>query len=444
MDINSRKWRMMLTSILGVCILLAFAVFVRGNSDRIQNQNAEYLYELTIQRAESIDSMIDSNMGFIRSTSYLYGETMKGKKVDLATLKEFEENSPFEALRFVDPDGHDYTSEGIKANLEDVNCFKEGIKGLSGVDNIIKSRVNGERQIVFYSPVYNGKLIDGVMLGVYGEEFIDNMIDYRLFGMEGESWLCSRDGMVIGTTKSTRYTDYFDYLSKNGKCSEEEVNNIRKVFYAGGSGSFTYMLNGEETMAYAAALESSDWILIRSFPASASAQILTKANRNGAFLIMSIIILFAVYVVIMTMGYIRQHEQLELERVNAEYIANAMSNLFEKVIRVDLTTGKYDYVIGRPNDSGLKTEGDYSEYCSSLLSQISDADNYRTVAKLIRLENLRDIMSIQDVAMVNIRSWIKDHYEYYSYKYAVTKKEDGVATEVFIIAQDVTNMIPEE
>ena len=186
MDINSRKWRMMLTSILGVCILLAFAVFVRGNSDRIQNQNAEYLYELTIQRAESIDSMIDSNMGFIRSTSYLYGETMKGKKVDLATLKEFEENSPFEALRFVDPDGHDYTSEGIKANLEDVNCFKEGIKGLSGVDNIIKSRVNGERQIVFYSPVYNGKLIDGVMLGVYGEEFIDNMIDYRLFGMEGE------------------------------------------------------------------------------------------------------------------------------------------------------------------------------------------------------------------------------------------------------------------
>ena len=444
MDINSRKKRMILSCVLGICILVAFAIFSQSNSARIKNQNAEYLYELTMQRAESIDSIFKDNTSFIRSTAYLYGETMKDSNVDLDTLREFEENSAFGALRFVDSRGRDYTSEGIKANLLDVNCFKEGMRGHSGIDYITRSRVNGERQIVYYAPVYNGNKVIGVMLGVDGESSIYNLIDYKLFGAEGESWLCDREGRIIGSTLRTRFDDYFEYLEKAGGCSEEELTNIRKVFLAGGNASFTYRSKGELTAAYAADIDSSGWILIRSFPAGVSAEILTKANRNGAFLILFITMLFAVYMIIMTMGYNRQQKQLEEERKSAEYISNAMSNLLEKVIRVDLKTCRYDYVIGGPNDSTLGKEGDYNEYCSSLLSQVSDADNYRTVAKLIRIDNLKSIMSIQDVAVVVVRSHVNGRVEYYAYKYTVTKKENGVATEVFIITQDVTNMLPEE
>ncbi len=444
MDINSGKRRMILSLVLVVCIFIAFAIFAHSNSARIKNQNAEYLYELTVQRAESIDSIFTNNLSFIRSTAYLYGETMKGSKVDLGTLREFEENSAFESLRYVDAKGRDYTSEGIKANLLDLNCFKEGMRGHSGIDFITRSRVNGERQIVFYAPVYNGSKVIGVMLGVFGKSSIYNMINYKLFGLDGESWLCDRNGRIIGSTKRTRFDDYFEYLEKSGGCSEEELTNIRKVFYAGGNASLSYISSGEMTDAYAANIESSGWILVRSFPASASADILKKANSNGAFLIVFITMLFAAYMIIMSMGYSKQQEQIEEERRNAEYISNAMSNLLEKVIRVDLKTCRYDYVIGSPNDITLVKEGDYNEYCSSLLSQVSDADNYRTVAKLIRIDNLRSIMSIQDVAVVVIRSHINGHVEYYAYKYTVTKKEDGVATEVFIIAQDVTNMLPEE
>lgn len=443
MKINSRKGRTILTCILAAGILLAFVYFSHGNAARIESQNEEYLYELTIQRASSISSLIDNNITFIRSTAYLYGETMKDGEVDLGLLRQFEDNSAFEALRFVDSKGRDYTVDGIKANLADQYFFKEGMLGHSGVDFISRSRVTGGRQIIFYAPVYKGNEVNGVMVGVFGEVGIHEMIDYDLFGADGESWLCDTSGFVIGSTREEFYDDYFKYLADEGECGEKEINNIRKMFSAGGGAAFTYMTDGNATRAYASGIENSDWVLIRSFPPSAVSSILSKANRNGLYLILSLVLLFASYVLVMSIGYSKEQEKLNEDRRNAEYIARAMASLFEKIIRVDLKTGKYDYAVGAPNDTGLDEKGDYREYCSSLLSQISDADNYRTVAEFIRIDNLRKIMKIQDVAVINIRTNYSGHDEVFSYKYAVTRREDGEPTEIFIIAQDVTNMISE-
>lgn len=159
--------RFALTVLLLVGIVLSFWNFIQDNTQRIAKQNEEYIEELTIQRAISVDSLISENMSFIRSIAYLYGKSLSSPNADVALIRDYEENSVFDMLRFVDKNGDNYTSSGMRANLSDRAYFQAGIRGESGVTYVLASRVTGQRQIGFYAPVIYENEIIGVMVGFF-------------------------------------------------------------------------------------------------------------------------------------------------------------------------------------------------------------------------------------------------------------------------------------
>lgn len=115
--------RIVLTVLLAIGIVCAFAVFIKDNSDRIYSQNEEYLNELTTQRAISVDNLFSEDLSSIHTTAYLYGQNLTSKSPDVPLLRDYEENSVFNRLRFIDAQGDNYTSKGLQANLADREYF---------------------------------------------------------------------------------------------------------------------------------------------------------------------------------------------------------------------------------------------------------------------------------------------------------------------------------
>ena len=422
-----------------VGILAALLLFVQDNTGRIARQNESYLDELTTQRAISIDNLISENLHFISSTAYLYGRSLTSPWADVAVIREYEENSVFDHLRFVDASGDDYTSVGVMANLADRPYFQAGMRGETGIATVAGSRVTGERQIGFYAPVFFEDEIIGVMVGFYGEEYIQKLLEYELFGYEGEGWLCGQDGTVLGTTALDDHENYLTRLRERELCSEEELQRLSAAFAQGESTSFLY-LEGEETATgYAVALNNADWILIRNFPPSASGQILRNANREGYLLIIELVVLFAIYGVIIGIGVLVNERRMREANQNANDVSTGVSNLFEKFITMDLNTETYRYIVGVPAENDLPLAGTYQQFSDSLLRRIVSETQREEAAEQIAVAHLRQVLTQADRFSLRVHA-PSGSAEWFTYNYIVIQREDEKPSRLLVVCQDVTEL----
>ena len=435
--------RFILTAVLIAGIFGAFWRFIQDNEQRIARQNEEYLDELTTQRAISIDSLIEENLSFIGSTAYLYGKSLSSPWADVAVIRNYEENSVFDLLRFIDSSGDNYTSRGVMANLADREYFQSGMRGESGVTYVAVSRVTGERQIGFYAPVYFDDEIIGVMVGFYGEAYIQKLLEYELFGYEGEGWLISDDGTVLGSTMEDAPENYLDYLRDTDRCTEEELTRLSAAFAAGEDIAFTYNADGVDATGYVVALARNGWLLIRTFPPYASQQIVKNANSEGTSLLAELVVLFAVYAAILAVEVTVESKRTREANRNANDISTGVSRLFEKFTTLDLRSGRYSYIGGLPDDESMPPSGDIELFFASIVERIPDEPLRGQAADFVRPENLSMLLAEADSVSIRVHMPMNGD-EWFTYSFIVIEREGGVPTRLLAVRQDATELHEKE
>ncbi|MBQ8081920.1 MAG: response regulator [Clostridia bacterium] len=425
------------TILLAVGIVIALLVFIRDNTDRIARQNEMYLDELTSQRAVSIDSLVSENLTFIRSTAYLYGENLTSRFADVAVIRDYEENTTFDHLRFIDRSGDGYTSRGVRANLIGRDYVQAGLRGESGVAFVPVSDVTGEKEVAFYAPVYYEGEVIGVMVGYYGEAYVKRLLDYELFGYSGEGWLCTRDGTVIGATADQEPENYLAYLEEADACGEAELARITAAFASGESFSFTYAQEGESATGYAVGLGNVDWVLIRNFPLSASRQILVNANSEGVRLIVTLVTLFAVYVLVIAFGFVINQRKMRQANQNANDISSGVAALFDTFLTVDLEAGVYRYISGLPEGGALPVSGAYSDFCEAVCRRVPEEELRRETAESFAPEKLRSQLLDRDVLSVRVHAPLRDD-EWFTYNFIALERAQGRPVRLLLACQEVT------
>ncbi|MBQ9328987.1 MAG: response regulator [Solobacterium sp.] len=430
--------------LLFLAVLLSFRMFMVDNNQRISRQNEEYLSDLTEQRAESLENLIRENLSYISTTSYLYGLSLDSPEVDMNLLREFEQSTGFERLRFVSKNGDDYTSEGLAANLSDRDYFKDGIQGNTGVTAVLKSRVTNEAQIGFYSPVYYDNQIIGIMVGFYSEAFVSDLIDFSLFGYEGNAWLCLPDGTVVVQTGSVDSENFLTTLEETSAVSADVLDELRNAFATNSDSLFTYTADDTETSAYLANIEPANWTLIRSFPYQANQMMVANANSEGITLLLSLLVVFTLYFLFQMIRMIRQRKKIMKDARNANDISAGVSKLFEKFTTVDMRTGYYDYISGPPDDKSLPPTGYYDQYCESLLSRIENEEERKEIREFIRLDHLQSLLSKGvDKVSVRVHAPIRGE-DWFTFNFVVLEREEDEVTRIMIIRQDVTELRQKE
>ena len=430
--------------LLFLAVLLSFRMFMVDNNQRISRPNAEFLSDLTEQRAVSLENLIRENLSYISTTSYLYGLSLDSPEVDMNLLREFEQSTGFERLRFVSKNGDDYTSEGLAANLSDRDYFKDGIQGNTGVTAVLKSRVTNEAQIGFYSPVYYDNQIIGIMVGFYSEAFVSDLIDFSLFGYEGNAWLCLPDGTVVVQTGSVDSENFLTTLEETSAVSADVLDELRNAFATNSDSLFTYTADDTETSAYLANIEPANWTLIRSFPYQANQMMVANANSEGITLLLSLLVVFTLYFLFQMIRMIRQRKKIMKDARNANDISAGVSKLFEKFTTVDMRTGYYDYISGPPDDKSLPPTGYYDQYCESLLSRIENEEERKEIREFIRLDHLQSLLSKGvDKVSVRVHAPIRGE-DWFTFNFVVLEREEDEVTRIMIIRQDVTELRQKE
>ena len=457
-------------ALLLVCgVILSFVFFYRSNVTRITGQNESYIADIATQRASMISDLFRENLSYIESSAIVLETAFQNEGVDTdklnapqdeqldpeqvdkvaQILRVYEERFAFDYLRFIDLYGRDYTTGEtvIAANVAQREYFKDGIQGGMGMTYLLSSLVTSERQIGFYSPVYQDGEIAGLAVGFYGEGFINSLLELSVFGYDCDVLLCAQDGTIIyNTAGNSAATNFLDELSAFSFSKEEDRQNVRGAFAQREDTLYNYQIGARATIGCVAYVGSdSDFFLVLNFPAEAYQAMIRNAGMNGVVLLTCLIGLFLAAGVFYIVRFFLQKKKLLEETKNSNDIHFAMSRLFENFVIVNAGTRTYHYIEGMPDVGHIPNDGAYDLFAEDLLSRFPNESEREEAAKLISFGHLTEQMNQgSDIVSCNLHAPILEE-EWFTYNFIVVSRDgDGKVTEFLIARQDISKLQKKE
>lgn len=442
---NNRKMRM---QILFACILLAFVVlvfiiFTKENNERIIRQNENYVEDVTVQMAERIDDILTSAQDSINTMAYLYGNTLESPKVDAEALKDLTENSAFEYVEFVDKSGINITFEGKTADVSDREYYIEGMKGNTGISMTLHSRITNETLVAFYTPLrYKGEII-GVLNGIYREEGMQRILSAEFFGTQAKTYLCAGDGTVISSVGDDNAPEnMLEALPGTLKVSEESLKDIRQAFEKHESCGFRYDGKQGTGNAYLTGISQNDWMLMQTFPAAVTNNMIENANAAGIQLVVCLIFAFSIYILGLIFLNWKQRKLLISQKQEMSRIVDGVTNLFTRFIVVDLKNDTYKYLKGR--EKGNLAKGKYSDLVMNLSSRYAAEDDDEDMSSIIVKDYIQMHMD-ENTPYLQFEYRIQRETECWENMSILSlKRENGVPTIILLAIQNITELKREE
>ena len=98
-------------------------------------------------------------------------------------------------MRFTSAKGETLSSRGIVTDDRGREFYSEGMKGKSGVVPVFNSRLYSEPILSFYTPLYFGAKIIGVLHGAYkNETYLHSSLGSSYFGARLPFFCATRKG----------------------------------------------------------------------------------------------------------------------------------------------------------------------------------------------------------------------------------------------------------
>ena len=376
-----------------ILILILFYWYTIQNSRRIERQNLNYAADATRQIAAHITSEFENAQNEIRIYSYFLEKNMQEPSVTPDMLKEMEESSSFDAIRFVSTDGVNMTSDGEVSSATDREYFINSMAGKSGMSVIFNSRITKGTLVGFYHPVYFNGEVAGGLRGIYWTEaYLHDMLDAFYFGEASDAFLCTSGGDVIACSASKAYEgDLLEQLKEDGVIDQDAFDQAKAVFANGGEGAFACSPSSKTDNICVFYLPDSDCVLVQTFPKNVTQRMVKNANTAGIMLEFMLLGLFAVYVVILIVRNRRERKRLKKENQEMAYVVKGINILFSRFVMADLENGTYQYLAGtQPEMDHFASSGAYEDFASYLCSFLREEADRQKFPKLFARQSIID------------------------------------------------------
>ncbi|NBH72029.1 hybrid sensor histidine kinase/response regulator [Clostridiaceae bacterium] len=398
---QKKTWQPILYAFLFLAaVLVLFFIYTTQNKARIQEQNRVYAEDCARQTAGRIGSEFNNALQRIQNSAYLVSTGGNGSEINAQVLKELEENTTFDAIRFTNADGLNLASNGETSDSSDRNYFIRGIQGESGLETVAQSRITGKPMMVFYAPIYSGKEISGMFLGLYfAEDYLKNMLTTSYFGEAADLFLCTQDGKVIASSVNAAYGgDLVGSLEGAGVIDTEAADTARMVFAEGGEAALLCSEDSKTDNLCIMRLPGHDYVLVQAFPKAVTQAMVSRANMAGVVLEICLIALFVVYVVFLVVRAKRMQKKLEEENKMINDVLRGMNIIFSsRYLIVNLDDNYYSYMAGiGPLNTSIPMEGVYSEMIKTHAGDIIEEDGKEAFHHFSRIDTLRESLSTED------------------------------------------------
>ncbi len=348
-----------------IIVLVLFYTYTTQNMERIQEQNRVYAEDSARQTAERIESEFDNALQRLQNCAYLVSARGNGSEIDAQVLRELEKNTTFDSIRFTNGDGVNLASDGKTNDSSDRNYFIRGMQGESGLETVEESRLTGKPMMVFYAPVYKGKEIEGMFLGLYfAEDYLRSMLASSYFGEAADVFLCSQDGEVIASSGDQPYgVGLIESLTDSGVIDAQTARTVQSVFDDGGQAALLCEEGCKTDNLCVINLPDYEYVLVQAFPQNVTQAMVNRANLAGVRLEICLLVLFMIYIAFLAIRGGRQRKKLETENKIISDVLRGVNILFSsRYLIADLENDSYSYVAGKgPLNTRIPKEGVYSE-----------------------------------------------------------------------------------
>lgn len=432
--------------ILLVGVILLFQWYSSANRDRIENQNLNYALDSARQTSVHISGEFQTAIQRIRTYSYIAGVSMDTADITPQVLKNMEDGSAFDKFYYINADGVNLASDGQTINVSDREYFKKGMNGERGMEVVRDFRFTDDSMIVFYSPLMRGDKIVGLFMGVYRyDDYLKDMLSTSYFGEPADVFLCGSDGTVIASTDGGSYErPLIDMLRDEDVLDENAANGARRIFRKTAEGS-AFFCNEKRTADNICIMyiPDTEYVLVQMFPLAVSQKMISSANRAGMILQMSLVGLFAVYIVFLVIR--ARQERIRLERENTEmgYVTSGTSALFNRFVLVDLENGTYRFLLGTSSlDKSFPTSGKYADFVAYRCAGMASEDDRKNFPQYLSKDSVTEefdagIMDIQ----YEYRIWSGDEIMWEHLNIiCLERDEKGKAKKLLFLRQDITRL----
>ena len=353
---------------IGTASILVFSHF--RNQTRVMTQIDEYIHELSLRTSYHVADVFSDKEDAIASISYLYGKGLgpdyngpDSEGVNYEMLGRLEEDSGFDWIRFVDREGNDYTSQGPRANVSDRDYFISGIAGNAGITFVPVSRVNGQKLVGFYSPVYtdvatleqNPEPV-GVMVGFLQQSTVSSILETNLYEIPVETAIFNHSGAVIG-----RYGNQTEFALESADLfldvvAESDRDAFASAIAEGVSARFECAGELGRTIGYVMPVRDTEWTLMQIYPPNVAKASLAKSDKDGILYLS----LFAVLAgALATVGFLlvsrmkrmaleveshQEKERQEAARRKDLDIIQSLSTIYSAVFYVEVKGDRFEMI----------------------------------------------------------------------------------------------------
>lgn len=426
-----------------VIVIIALVCFANANSQRIIEQNTQYLETSSGQTARRVNDTFKSSLQSVQTAAAVYEQSLTDSGFDPQEAVNSLDVLQFDNTFFIDVEGIAYNGDGSTASVRGREYYEEGIKGNSGMCYIDSAIFDGQNAVIFYAPVRSGGQIVGIMASALHEESLTELMTTEFYGQLTPTYLCKQDGTIIAQAGSIKPGAHnIDEVFAVRGFDEDQLVALNLDITNGNTANFTYNTTEGTGSTFLTKLPNYDWMLVRSFPASITNEMVTNANLAGFILVGGVLIAAVIVILVLIMQSRRENKELLLERQEATRIIDASTNLFASLFSVDLVEGTYEFLKNDNQQSSLPSTGknaDLISYFEHIIDSSASPEKEQDPfdANAIK-ESLRtDVRFIQEEWRTNRKD---DPRWFQASIMCLSRDESGEPTSLLVAIQDVTDV----
>ena len=437
-------------------LVAAFFMFTLRNKSSITTRNKEYLKESTTSLQQRLNVKFESSLHNISSIAYLFGESISSVEDSKSLITDIENQTEFDYVRFITKEGDDITSEGEapNVNLSDRDYFIDGMKGNKGITLVEKSRVNGQRQIGFYAPVYSSSNIEGILIGFYLESSLSSDLYNTFYGKQSSVFIIDSNKKIVTSSMNKESSSILegseDKYSFNSILNSYYFNDKNKDIFESsiankGEGLFQINTKKGKTYGYITRLsfECIDWYIVQTYPYEATQILFSIATDSGLSLEVAILVITAFYVTYIVVMQVLKNKRIAQENRIATYVTSAARDIFKTMFFVDLEQDRCeDLSIDKHNRQKIGTLNELKEY---VISEVINEKQISDVMQFFHPSNLKnyDPNKLTNMVIEVINRTSKEE-NYLSMTFVPTEVEGSIVKCGLLVFNDVTDQKKKE
>ena len=437
-------------------LVAAFFMFTLRNKSSITTRNKEYLKESTTSLQQRLNVKFESSLHNISSIAYLFGESISSVEESKSLIKDIEKQTEFDYVRFITKEGDDITSEGEapNVNLSDRDYFIDGMKGNKGITLVEKSRVNGQRQVGFYAPVYSSSNIEGILIGFYLESSLSSDLYNTFYGKQSSVFIIDSNKKIVTSSMNKESSSILegseDKYSFNSILNSYYFNDKNKDIFESsiankGEGLFQINTKKGKTYGYISRIsfEFIDWYIVQTYPYEATQILFSIATDSGLSLEVAILVITAFYVTYIVFMQVLKNKRIAQENRIATYVTSAARDIFKTMFFVDLEQDRCeDLSINKHTRQKIGTLNELKEY---VISEVINEKQISDVMQFFHPSNLKnyDPSKLTNMVIEVINRTSKEE-NYLSMTFVPTEVEGSIVKCGLLVFNDVTDQKKKE